>query len=143
MKRGFTLIELMIVIIIIAVLALLAMTQYEPVIERARSAEAKDTLGYLRKMCLTFYARDHNILKCTPEALSIGTEEGMVPPDCYHSHYFNYSAEESPSFENVMVFTATRCMKAGRPPDAKHPGSISLTVNFENNTDEWSSRGVY
>jgi prepilin-type N-terminal cleavage/methylation domain-containing protein len=143
MRKGFTLIELMIVIIIIAVLALVAITQYEPVIERTRSAEARDTLGYLRKACSSIYSRDGNVLKCTPEALGIGTEEKMVPPDCFRSHYFNYSAAESPSFENVMIFTATRCMKFGRPPDAKQAGSLTLSVDYDNNTAEWSTRGIY
>lgn len=143
MKKGFTLIELMIVIIIIAVLAVVAVVQYNTVIERTRSAEAKDVMGHMRKLCAAIYARDGNVINCTPVALGIGQEEGMIPPTCYRSHYFNYSAEESPSFENVMVFTATRCMQYGRPPDAKQFGSVTLTVDYANRTDTLSSVGVY
>jgi prepilin-type N-terminal cleavage/methylation domain-containing protein len=142
-KKGFTLIELMIVIIIIAVLAVIAMLQYNLAIERSRSAEAKEVLGYLRKTCASLYSRDGNVLNCTPDHLGIGMEEGMVPNECYRSHYFNYSAEESPSFENVMVFTATRCMKYGRKPDAQQSGSVTLTVDYHNGTDTLSSVGVY
>jgi hypothetical protein len=70
-------------------------------------------------------------------------DEGMIPSECYRSHYFNYSAEESPSFENVMVFTATRCMKYGRSPNADQFGAITLTVDYANGTDYFSAVGVY
>ncbi|HOU36555.1 MAG TPA: prepilin-type N-terminal cleavage/methylation domain-containing protein [Candidatus Omnitrophota bacterium] len=143
MKKAFTLIELMIVVIIVGVLAVVAVIQYFIAVERARAAEARDILGNLRKGCAVIYDRDRSVLKCTPKALNIGMEEGMIPSECCRSHYFNYSAEESPSFEDVMVFTATRCMKYGRPPDAKQPGSITLTVDYLNNTQVLSSQGIY
>lgn len=143
MKKAFTLIELMIVIIVIAVLAVVAIVQYNVSIERARSSEAKDVLGHMRKMCAAIYARDKNVINCTPQSMNIGTDAEMIPSSCCRTHYFNYSAEESPSFENVMVFTADRCMQYGRPPDAKQPGRITLTVDYENSTDTFKSIGVY
>ncbi|MBU0504178.1 MAG: prepilin-type N-terminal cleavage/methylation domain-containing protein, partial [Candidatus Omnitrophica bacterium] len=48
MKRGFTLLELMIVIIIVGVLATLGITQYQTAIERARGAEARQVISQLR-----------------------------------------------------------------------------------------------
>jgi len=143
MKKAFTLIELMIVIIIVAVLAVVAVIQYFIAVERARSAEAKDILGNLWKACSVIYDRDGNVINCTPQALNIGMENGTIPSQCWRSHYFNYSAEESPSFDNVMIFTATRCTQYGRPPDAKQPGSITLTVDYVNGTRTMSSVGVY
>ena len=143
MKRAFTLIELMIVIIIIAILAVVAIVQYNLAIERSRAAEAIDILGSMRKVCAAIYARDGNVIKCTPKALNVGTEEGMIPSECYRSHYFNYSVEESPSFENVMLFTATRCLKYGRPPNAKQPGSITMTTDYVNGTDTLAATGVF
>jgi prepilin-type N-terminal cleavage/methylation domain-containing protein len=143
LKKGFTLIELMVVIIVIAILAVIAIIQYNLAIERTRAAEAKDVLGYMRKTCSSIYSRDHSVIKCTPEALGIGIEQGMIPPECYRSHYFNYSAEESSSFENVMIFTATRCMKYGRFPNVEQFGAITLTVDYANGTDSLSSVGVY
>jgi prepilin-type N-terminal cleavage/methylation domain-containing protein len=143
LKKGFTLIELMIVIIVIAILAVIAIVQYNLAIERTRSAEAKDVLGYLRKTCASIYARDHSVIRCTPQALGIGMDEGMIPSECYRSHYFNYSAEESPSFDNVMIFTATRCMKYGRFPNADQFGAVTLTVDYANGTDSLSGVGLY
>jgi prepilin-type N-terminal cleavage/methylation domain-containing protein len=40
-KKGFTLLELIVVIVIIGVLATLGLTQYASMVERGRSAEAK------------------------------------------------------------------------------------------------------
>ena len=52
MKKGFTLIEVLIVIIIIGILATLLMPQMAQMAERARSAEAKNTMGAIRTLLL-------------------------------------------------------------------------------------------
>ncbi|HNQ50636.1 MAG: prepilin-type N-terminal cleavage/methylation domain-containing protein [Candidatus Omnitrophica bacterium] len=143
MRKAFTLLELMIVIIIVAILAVVAIIQYNLAIERARSAEAREVLGNLRDSCAVIYARDHSVINCTPHNLGIGTEPGTIPLECCRSHYFSYSAEESPSFENVMVFTANRCMKYGRAPDSKEPGAIAMTFDYVNGTHSISARGAY
>ena len=56
MKKGFTLLELIIVIIIVGTLATLALPQYFRVVERARTAEATRLLGMLRDAQIRYYA---------------------------------------------------------------------------------------
>ena len=143
MKKAFTLIELMIVIIIIAILAVIAIIQYQLAMERSRASEAKEVIGHMRKMVAVIYDRDGTTAAVNNTNVGVGNEEGMIPADCFRSHYFNYSVEEHPSFENVVIFTASRCMKFGRPPNGKQPGKIILTVNYANNTDSWSALGLY
>ncbi len=48
MKRGFTLLELIIVIVVIGLLASIGVTEYFKVVERSRGSEAKSVLGSIR-----------------------------------------------------------------------------------------------
>jgi len=58
MKKGFTLIELIIVIVIIGILALIALPRYFSNIENARRAEALTTLRSLRDADMAKWAKD-------------------------------------------------------------------------------------
>ncbi|MCM8783045.1 MAG: prepilin-type N-terminal cleavage/methylation domain-containing protein [Candidatus Omnitrophica bacterium] len=57
MKRGFTLLELLIVIIIVGVLATLALPNFLRGVERARWSEAKSVLGALRGAQIRYKAQ--------------------------------------------------------------------------------------
>jgi len=56
MRKGFTLLELVIVVIIVAVLAGLGIPQFVKTVERARASEAVGLLGSLRSAQLRYYA---------------------------------------------------------------------------------------
>ncbi len=55
-KRGFTLLELLMVVIIIAILASIAIPQYFKAAERARSSEALQMLATMRGSETRYYA---------------------------------------------------------------------------------------
>lgn len=56
MKKGFTLLELITVVIIIAILAVIALPQFFMTAEKARSSEATHILGVIRSAQLRYYA---------------------------------------------------------------------------------------
>ena len=58
-KRGFTLIELTIVLLIMGILAAMATYTYRMLINKARMTQAKTVLAHLSRMETTFYS-DHD-----------------------------------------------------------------------------------
>ncbi|MBL7151162.1 MAG: prepilin-type N-terminal cleavage/methylation domain-containing protein [Candidatus Omnitrophica bacterium] len=56
MRKGFTLLELLIVIIIIGLLASIGIVQYGRAVANAKNAEAKMTLGEMRKAAMGYYS---------------------------------------------------------------------------------------
>lgn len=154
MKRGFTLLELIVVIIIIGILATLGLTQYSRMIERARGAEARQIMGALRTNAAAIYMQNSNT--CTPASdsgvacdntnLGIGSMTagaeypGGSAGNCAASHYFWYNVAASAT---GITATATRCTTGGKNPPATVAGTISLTSNFQAGTDQWATSGQY
>lgn len=75
-KRGFTLIELMIVVIIVGILAAASVGIYRFYVKRAYSTEAKATLGTIRSSELVYFAEYNTFL----EVVSPNIENPPVAP---------------------------------------------------------------
>lgn len=102
-RRGFTLIELMVVVAIIAILAALAMPMYANLAAHAQSASTKGNLGTLRTS-ITLYTGDHDgvppgqIADLIPQYLSrIPTTytPGLHPPSANAEVSESYSGDSS------------------------------------------------
>jgi prepilin-type N-terminal cleavage/methylation domain-containing protein len=145
MKRGFTLLELIVVIIIIGILAILAFTQYTRLVERSRGAEARAILGDLRKMAYLYYTEHNTIEGIGPADLNIGTGEGRVPDSCDQvSHYFQYSYGVTET--GAVTFVASRCQgSTGKPPGvpAGGPDELRLESRIDTGQDTWARVGRY
>ncbi|MFH0918014.1 MAG: prepilin-type N-terminal cleavage/methylation domain-containing protein [Candidatus Omnitrophota bacterium] len=63
MKKGFTLIELIVVVIIISILATLAIPQYIAATERAKSAKARHAIGLIAQAEKLFRAGNDTYLR--------------------------------------------------------------------------------
>ena len=141
MKKGFTLLELLIVITIIGFLSSLGVSQYQAVIEKSRGAEARQILGQLRSQCAAIYmAEGGDATNCTMGSLRIGTATDMVPSACRATNYFSYAVTPATT---GLTSTATRCTASGKTPQGFTAHILSLTTNFGTGADTWASSGGY
>ena len=76
-RRGFTLVELAIVIAILGILALYALPKYQGMVEEARSSEARAQLGSVRSALGIYYAKNHGVYPPTLDGSIFA--EGSVP----------------------------------------------------------------
>lgn len=150
---GFTLLELVIVIIIIGILATLGFAQFSRMIERSRGAEARSVAGSIRTQAAAIWA-ERNIggLTVLPGTFNnidvgIGTTETEVSSGCANplngnNYYFSYNIAQNGA-NNGFVLTAQRCIgAAGKQPGGPvGAGALTLTTNFATGTDTWA--GAY
>jgi len=106
MRKGFTLLELVIVIIIVAVLAGLGIPQFMKTVERAKSAEGVATLGTLRSSQLRYYAEWNT----------------------YTSTIANLDVAAPASLKNFAAPTATNPGAAGSVVNIVRTGSSPYTI---------------
>jgi prepilin-type N-terminal cleavage/methylation domain-containing protein len=132
--NGFTLLELMIVIIIVGVLATLGVTQYSAAIEKSRGAEAKMVISQLRSMCGATQMSDISTAACAVPA--------GVPTSCTNTNYFSYGISGTAT-TTTAIFTATRCIASGKSPNGAAANTLILTTVYTTGSDTWSGTGGY
>jgi prepilin-type N-terminal cleavage/methylation domain-containing protein len=115
MKRAFTLLELIIVIVILGILATLGFTQYTKVVEKGRVAEVRVIFGNIRTQSITYYLERGSLSGLTNADLSIGSNPDQIPSACVSTNYFRYSC--GPSSSTVMFCYAYRCTANGKTPN--------------------------
>jgi len=106
MKKGFTLIELIIVIIIVGILATIGMAQYTKIVEKSRWAEARSVLGSLRTLGNAYYLE---FLEYATDITSLDNALPNTTTGCNTSYWFQYSYTGGTG-------TATRCGAEGKVP---------------------------
>jgi len=77
-KRGFTLIELMVVVIVVGILAAAAVPIYRFAMSRAYSSEAKATIGTIRSSELVYYTEQNPNAYLSAQSTEDATTDLMV-----------------------------------------------------------------
>lgn len=147
MRKGFTLLELVVVIIILGILGTLGTSQYFRMIERSRGAEARAIMGQIRSMAAGMYMNNYNITGFDNNEAGIGSSSEQVPSVCRSTHYFYYNITNHDASNLTVV--AQRCTKAsstrGKDPDATTDGNLTLGVDFVTGGGSFTSSpaGIY
>jgi prepilin-type N-terminal cleavage/methylation domain-containing protein len=121
MKKGFTLLELLTVVIIISILTSIALPQFFKAAERARASEAVGILGSLRAAQLRYYTQ-HGRLANNVDDLDV---------DVLGLKYFDMPQVIDPLYsdENVMIAWIQRL------EEIDNPGYGSYTLEIYINGD--------
>jgi prepilin-type N-terminal cleavage/methylation domain-containing protein len=142
MRRGFTLLELIIVIVIIGILATLGIQQYGRMVERSRGAEARQILGQIRSTAAAFFTEHRGLGNFDNAAAGIGAGDEQVPSACRTTHYFLYNVDNAAAAN--FTASASRCTAGGKTPDSPTAGlNLTLETNFTQGTDTWGGSGGY
>lgn len=120
-KRGFTLLELVVVIIIIAILASLGFTQYTKILEMGRGTEAMMILSQIRTFAHVYRLENATIDGIQDSGVGIGTAPDQIPKNCLPSHYFAYWLNTGSIADPVIGVYVQRCSTGGKPPQVVCP----------------------
>ncbi|MDD4894279.1 MAG: prepilin-type N-terminal cleavage/methylation domain-containing protein [Candidatus Omnitrophica bacterium] len=107
-KKGFTLLELIVVIIIVGILATVGLATYTNQIEYSRTAEVRAKASTMRKLAYEYYLKN-------------GTLDGIRSSDvggqsCSSTTYYEYSLWTRTS--SCVLFGGFRCSSGGKTPQA-------------------------
>ena len=103
-KKGFTLLEILVVIIIIGILATLALPQYMKTTKKARAGEAVSNIGSLRGALLRYYQEHDKFPEGSSDDEKI-SQLDIENPATRPGSYFDYSF--SGTSPDDLVITAT------------------------------------
>lgn len=124
-KRGFTLLEIIIVIIIIGVLASLALPRFFKTVEFSRASEALANLSSIRSAMQRCYVIDNAYTAC-----GVWTALDIEDPNLIATRLFDYTFTAI----GLTTFTITATRVAGAPAGAitlEQDGRKTGTGSFE------------
>jgi prepilin-type N-terminal cleavage/methylation domain-containing protein len=123
-NKGFTFIEMVVVVVILGLLAVVAVGQYGRMMEKGRAEEAKQNLWEIR-VAWGQYTMDHREPLDSFSDLNLSVS--LCPHVCRVEHFFQYDINDTHAF-------ATRCTSGGKVPQGHV--DYQIAINLQNGT--WS-----
>ncbi|TAM40247.1 prepilin-type N-terminal cleavage/methylation domain-containing protein [bacterium] len=125
-KHGFTLIELIVVIIIVGILAAVGITQYSLMVEKGRTASAKVRLGTMRQLAYQYWLENGDMTNIQNADVGVDATAAV----CNSADYYFYEITGTPNLTQVTLL-AGRCNSqtggGGKTPDASRYYTIYTT----------------
>lgn len=141
--RGFTIVELLIVVVIIAILATVTVVAYNGMVARARAGQASAALNQAKKK-LEIYKVDNNVYPATGNLASAGVSDGDTAYQ-YTSDGTAYCLTATAANVSYYLNSTTQASPAqGGCPGHGQGGVVAITnlitnPSFETGTTSWLS----
>jgi len=127
-KKGFTLIELMVVILIVSILAAVAIPIMRGRIDAAKWSEGKAMAGTLASALRAYYAEKGSSVTTNPDLIELGFSSSDLDGTYFDSSNFSWSSSWDSS-TNAPTFTIT----VNAPSGITTPQTVTL-----DQTGTWS-----
>ena len=127
-QKGFTLVELMIVVVIVGILAAVAIPMYTGQIKKARASEAEATLGSIRSSLRVMYAENREYPDAPTsgypwDIVGIGIDSTDLVGKNFAATEYQYASTHNDSF--TVTVTGTAAAVSGITRQINQDGDIT------------------
>ena len=129
-EHGFTLIEIIIVIIIVGILAAVGISQYSITVEKGRTAEAKARIGTMRQLAYQYYLENGSMAGI--QYADVGVDYTCAATDFYRYYVYDWTAGYG-----YLGLGAERCTSGGKTPNASRAYRVYMQFYPSTGKSTW------